>query len=170
MLAARREPSVTTRESPLRLVGNREDALGLPFLSRSKTRTDICAMSILPGCLHERAADVSVSGFCDRASPFAVAARVETRDEAQVRGERARRLESLDAVKLGDEDHCGGRVDAAKTSEPRDVFAIQRQLRCFFDLAVYRVQSALRLLDCEPVVGQHDVIDRVFERDRCEPA
>src|SRR5277367_5713911 len=71
-------------------------------------------MAILPACLNERAANVDVARLGDLAATRRLTARIEGGHEAQVRSERARGFEALDAMELSDEDHRDRRIDAAE--------------------------------------------------------
>jgi hypothetical protein len=110
-LSARDKSLVTTGEPALCFVGDRDDPTGLPVLSRAELRSNARPMPILPGGLDERTANVSVASFCDAPALRGFTARIEAGNETQVRSERTRRLEALDAVEFRDEDHRDRRID-----------------------------------------------------------
>jgi len=153
----------------LSLVCDREDAFGLALSPFAQLPPDARSVAILPSGLHERSSDVAVSCLGDFAAFRRVAAGVQARHEPQVGREGSRRLEALNAVKLGDEDHRDGRVDAPKAAEPRDVVAIQGQLRGFLELTIHGPEATLRLFDRQDVFGHHDAIDFVVEDQRLQP-
>ncbi len=102
------------------------------------------AMTVLPGGLDERAADVFVAGLRDAAARRRFAARVEARTRPRYAASSRGDVEALDAVQLGDEDHRDGRVDPAEAAQPCDVLAIERELRRLLELGIDRARVDAR--------------------------
>ncbi len=99
-----------------------------------------------------------------------LACRLAARDEAQVSGEGARRLETFNPVQLGDEDHGDDGVDAAEAAEPRDMFAIERKLGRFLELCIHRAKTTFGLVDREHVLRHDGAVGLVLEGNRLQPA
>src|SRR5262249_14997680 len=99
-----------------------------------------------------------------------IAACVERGDKTEISGECTRRIETLDPMQLGDEDHRHGRIDSTKAAQPRDMLTVERKLRCFRDLAVERLKATFRLLDRKLVFGKDDAVGDVLKTDAIEPS
>ena len=93
---------------------------GCPLRRRVRATPDARPMLIVPRRFHQQPADQRVAGPRDAAAPMLLAAGVLARHEAEIRHQRARRLEPPKVMQLGQDQHRGQRVDPPEAPQPAD--------------------------------------------------
>jgi hypothetical protein len=131
-----REAPEASTQALLGFVGERDHATRLPFTSSLERDAHARSMLIVPGGFHQHPADQRIARSCDPAAPMFLATRILAGDKAQVRHQRARRLEPTKIVQLSENQDRRQRVDAAETPQPRHRFPVRVGLRGLRQLCI----------------------------------
>jgi len=114
------------RQSMLRLECDGDDLGWLPLSAAIQDESCARIVTIVPGGLDQKSADMDVAGFGDRSPMLSVTGGMLRGDKPEVGHELARRGEARDVIDLTDNGEGSEDLDAAQTAERFDLTSIER--------------------------------------------
>jgi hypothetical protein len=134
-------------QSLLRLVRNRNHTAWLSLTSSRERHPDARPVLIMPRRFDQQPANQRVPGPRDPTAPMFLAGGVLTRHEAEIRHQRAGRVEPAKVMQLGQDQDRRQRVNPAKTPQPTDRFPIRCRLGDLGQSPVELDQPSLEMID-----------------------
>jgi hypothetical protein len=154
----------------LRLIGDRNDASGLPLASARKRHPDARAMLIMPRRFDQHPPDQCVAGTRDATAPMLLAAGVLARHEPEIRYQCARRVEAPKVVQLGQNKHGRQRVDPPEAPQPADLLSIRLRLGDFGHPLIQFLQADLELINRQQIIVHDSAFGRMCPLQTGDPA
>src|SRR6516225_1709152 len=170
-LALLRESPIPSMQSLLGAPSDRSDLWWQCGLQRVLPLTDPWLVSVVPGGLHEYAAQVRVAGLGDAAAPRLRTTRMLRRNNAGVAHDLRRALEAAEAAELrGESNGCHLRDSAQRLQRVHDCTKLSGRGRYgAVDRAFQELDSLRLVVDLHDVVEQRRVLVGVRKLERAHP-
>src|SRR5882762_3346566 len=159
--------------SAFRKVSTKPDQAHTAWLSRAASRerhADTRSMLVMPRRFDQQPADQRVPRPRDATAPMLLARGVLTRDETEIRHQRAGRVEPPKVMQLCQDQNRRQRIDPTEAPQPRHGFAIRLALRDVGQPRIEFGEPRLELIDRQQIIVDDDALRRLRPLQTVDPS